>query len=111
MDNLAELGIESPRLYKEGFQHNNCGGFCVKAGMGQFAHLYKVNPRLYMKHEKKEQEFREFIGREVSILRRMENGEKVNLTMQMLRQKIEGGEEFKFDPGEACSCVNPVAPD
>jgi len=110
-DHLAAIGIEIPRLYKEGFQHNNCGGFCVKAGMGQFAHLLKVNPRLYLSHEKKEQEFREFIGRDVSILRRMVNGEKINLTMKMLRERVEDGENFRFDVGEACSCVNPPAPE
>ena len=60
---FAELEIDIPRLYKEGFKHNNCGGFCVKAGMGQFAHLYKVNPRRYLEYENKEQEFREFIER------------------------------------------------
>ena len=108
---LAELGIDIPRLYKEGFKHNNCGGFCVKAGMGQFAHLYKVNPRRYLEYENKEQEFREFIGKDVSILRRVVNGEKINLTMRMLRHRIDAGDDFKFDVGEACSCVNPIAPD
>lgn len=29
---LGERGIEVPRLYGLGFPHNNCGGFCVKAG-------------------------------------------------------------------------------
>src|SRR4029077_5334540 len=32
---LRAAGIRRPRLYDEGFAHNNCGGFCVKAGLGQ----------------------------------------------------------------------------
>lgn len=34
--NLRLLGIKPPRLYSMGFAHNNCGGFCVKAGKGHF---------------------------------------------------------------------------
>lgn len=29
---LNKIGIELPNLYKLGFTHNNCGGFCCKAG-------------------------------------------------------------------------------
>ena len=28
---VREYGIEPPRLYSYGFEHNNCGGACVKA--------------------------------------------------------------------------------
>lgn len=29
---LKADGIEPPRLYAMGFAHNNCGGFCCRAG-------------------------------------------------------------------------------
>lgn len=32
LDRLRAAGIEPPALYALGFPHNNCGGFCVKAG-------------------------------------------------------------------------------
>ena len=35
-EELAKIGIEVPRLYKMGFSHNNCGGFCCKAGQGHW---------------------------------------------------------------------------
>jgi len=41
LQELERLGIERPRLYKIGFAHNNCGGFCCRAGQGHFANLLK----------------------------------------------------------------------
>jgi len=37
-------GIKRPRLYDMGFPHNNCGGFCIKAGMAHFKLLYERMP-------------------------------------------------------------------
>ena len=52
---LNNMGIETPRLYKLGFMHNNCGGFCFKAGMGHFKLLLEKMPERYKYHEEKEQ--------------------------------------------------------
>ena len=41
-DTQAEVrswGIDVPRLYKAGFPHNNCGGRCVKQGIGEWNRL------------------------------------------------------------------------
>ncbi len=86
-------GIEPPRMYEEGFSHNNCGGFCIKAGQGHFAHLLKMRPELYAHHEKKEQEFREFIGKDVAILRTQEDGATKPLTLKTLRERIEADDK------------------
>tara|TARA_Y100000310_G_scaffold126272_3_gene125077 strand:- start:24967 stop:25749 length:783 start_codon:yes stop_codon:yes gene_type:complete len=32
-------GIETPRMYRVGFPHNNCGGRCVKQGIGDWNRL------------------------------------------------------------------------
>ena len=104
---LEERGIEQPALYGEGFQHNNCGGFCVKAGIGQFAHLYNTFPQVYNAHARKEQEFREFLGKDVSILRSNANGERKNLTMAALRDRIDAGEVFAYEAGWSCMCFIP----
>lgn len=50
-------GIALPRLYDLGFAHNNCGGFCVKAGEGHFAHLLTALPQVYDEHERQEDAF------------------------------------------------------
>lgn len=68
---LTEAGIELPRLYKKGFSHNNCGGFCVRAGQGHFANLLKEMPDRYKYHEEKEREMQRYLERDdVSILTR-----------------------------------------
>ena len=101
---LKELGIERPKLYDLGFSHNNCGGFCVKAGFGQFAHLLKVLPERYAFHEQKEEEFREFIEKDVTILRDRRGGTTKPMTLKAFRERIEGGENFSYDTGWECLC-------
>jgi 3'-phosphoadenosine 5'-phosphosulfate sulfotransferase (PAPS reductase)/FAD synthetase len=44
---VEDEGMKRPKLYLEGFSHNNCGGGCVKAGKGHWAHLLKMRPETY----------------------------------------------------------------
>lgn len=99
-------GIEPPRLYELGFAHNNCGGFCVKAGQGHFANLLRTMPDRYRFHEEKEQEIRRFLARtDISILRDRSGGETRPLTLRELRERIETGSEIDmFDIG-GCGCM------
>lgn len=106
MNELKKTGIKLPRLYEKGFSHNNCGGFCVRAGQGHFANLLKQMPDRYAYHEKKEQEMRDYLGRDdISILTRTRNGQKETLTLKQLREEYErGGEQIDmFDIG-GCGC-------
>lgn len=107
-DMLRELkaeGIIPPRLYREGFSHNNCGGFCCKAGQGQFANLLRVKPALYLQHESEEESLRAYLGKDVSMMTdRRGDGKKKPLTMRTLRLRIEAGEQIDaFDIG-GCGC-------
>lgn len=111
IEDIRKLGVQEPRLYAAGFAHNNCGGFCVKAGVGQMVHLWKTLPERYLEHEQKELEFQEFIGSDVTILTETRNGEKRNLSLQELRKRAEQGEEFRFNKGTACACLNPASPE
>jgi hypothetical protein len=89
-----------------GFAHNNCGGFCIKAGQGHFATLLKTMPERYAYHEAKEEKFRSFIGRDVSMLRDSKDGVKRQLTLRTLRLRLEGEDAAsvdKFDIG-GCGC-------
>lgn len=82
--------IDIPKLYKLGFAHNNCGGFCFRAGVGHFKNLYEKLPEVYLEHEQKELEMREYLNRDdISILRRVRNGKKVNITLKELREEME----------------------
>jgi hypothetical protein len=102
---LADIGVELPRLYKFGFSHNNCGGFCVRAGQGHFVNLLKTKPELYRYHEEKEEEMRQYLDKDVAILRRTRQGVKRSLTLRELREEHEAGSEQidMFDVG-GCGC-------
>lgn len=101
-------GMEPPRLYEMGFAHNNCGGFCVKAGQAAFALLYYRFPERYAFHEAKEEELRQFLQKDVAILRHRGGPKKGEpMTMKEFREtKIASGQYDRFDMG-ACSCFAP----
>lgn len=115
---LRDAGIEPPRLYALGFPHNNCGGFCVKAGRAQFALLLDKMPERYAQHEAEEEVTRVHIGTYASVLRdrskagiaayEAEFGEIVGqkdktapLTLRKFREKLE------YDPNDwgGCGCA------
>lgn len=111
---LQRDGIFLPRLYAMGFPHNNCGGFCIKAGQAQFAKLLEHFPDRYAAHEAKEEEFRAFIGKDVSILRDRRGKHTRPLTMRKFRERIQKAASAqlalpydRFDLG-GCGCMEPV---
>lgn len=115
---LADAGIEPPRLYAMGFPHNNCGGFCVKAGRAQFALLLEKMPERYAWHEVEEEKTRLHIGKDVSILRDRskaaiaeyeavhgpitgQTDKTVPLTLRRFREKLE----YEPDDWGGCGCA------
>lgn len=101
---LEASGIRPPRLYGLGFEHNNCGGGCVKAGIGHFTQLLRVWPERYAEWEANEQAMRDFLDRDVSILRDRTDGETKPLTLAALRERVERGASLPmFDIG-GCAC-------
>lgn len=99
-----EHGLHIPRLYELGFAHNNCGGFCVRAGQAHFAHLLKVLPEVYAKHEAEEEKMREFLGRDVSVMTNRRGGTTKPLTMKQFRENIQNQCEIDLDDWGACGC-------
>ena len=86
-------GITPPRLYDMGFPHNNCGGFCVKAGQAQFALLLRTMPGRYAWHEAQEEALRAEIG-DHAIMRDRRGGKSRPMSMREFRERIEAS-----DPG------------
>jgi hypothetical protein len=100
-----ERGLRPPRLYDLGFSHANCGGFCVKAGHTAFAHLLKTFPERYMEHERKEQEMREYLDKDVSILRNRVGGAVKPLTLKEFREAKDPKElGLGFEDWSTCGC-------
>lgn len=103
---LVSAGIQQPRLYDMGFSHNNCGGFCIKAGQGHFANLLKQMPERYAKHENMEQAIRTYLDKDVSILTDRRGGDgKKPLTLKDFRIRVEsGGEQVDAFEIGGCGC-------
>ena len=106
---LAELkvqGIAIPKLYTLGFPHNNCGGFCVKAGQAQFRLLLQTMPDRYKFHEKEEAGMLEYLQTEnATVLVDRSGGKKTPLSLEKFRFRIEQqpGLFDKHDWG-GCAC-------
>jgi hypothetical protein len=99
-------GLQPSRAYAQGFAHDNCGGFCVKAGIGHFAHLLRTRPEVYREHERQEADF----GGKRTILRDRSGGTTKPLSLRALRQRIEaGGQVDMFDIG-GCGCFSEGTP-
>jgi len=105
MNWLAAEGIKPPRLYAMGFPHNNCGGFCVKAGQAQFALLLRIMPERYKFHEEQETRLLEKLGRGHTILRTQKDGNSKPLSLREFRENRE--KQCSFDQFEwgGCGCA------
>lgn len=101
---LNQCGIKTPRLYEMGFSHNNCGGFCCRAGQGHFANLLDKMPERFDHYEKLELETIDMIGKNVAMMTKQENGVKRPYTMKNLREDIQQNQEIdQYDIG-GCGC-------
>jgi hypothetical protein len=98
-------GLKPPRLYNLGFSHNNCDGGCVRAGQGQFKKLLEIMPERFAVWEQKEQEMRDFLGKDVAILSEVKNGVKKPLPLIELRLRAENQPQLidEYDLG-GCGC-------
>jgi len=97
-------GLVPPRLYALGFAHNNCGGGCVKAGVGHFTHLYRTLPHVYAEWERNEETLRGQLG-DVSILRHQVNGEPRLLPLTQLRRRLDDGYQPDLFEIGGCGCM------
>lgn len=109
LEKVKRVGISPPRLYLEGFHHNNCGGGCVKGGKSHWAFLLQARPETYRQWEEEESAFRRFLGRNVSILKDYRGDERKPYTLSDLRIEIEnGGKIPRYDWG-GCGCFGMYA--
>ena len=107
-DFSEQFGIRKPFLYTLNFAHNNCGGFCVKSGLGQFKKLYEELPERYAYHEQQERETIALGAK--PFLRMQKNNKKRYLTMEEYRVEfleVDKAEEFTYDYG-GCGCALPM---
>jgi len=101
---LKRLGIETPRLYRMGFAHNNCGGFCCRAGQGHYANLLKQIPERFAYYEEKEEEMRRFLDKDVAMMKKTKDKKTFPYTLRQLRQDIEASEVIDTNDIGGCGC-------
>lgn len=96
-------GLTLPRLYRAGFAHNNCGGFCVRGGQAQMELLLREHPERYAFHETEEQALRDHLGKDVAVLRDRSGGTTTPLTLRGFRERLEGQPDL-FDALDVGGC-------
>lgn len=101
---LADLNIEEPRMYAEGFNHANCNGACFKASLTHWARLYKERPDIFAYHERKEKEWQAATGKNMTIC--MRKGKQ--LPLSELRVLVDSGivEPSYYRLPCACSLID-----
>jgi hypothetical protein len=96
-------GIRKQRLYVIGASHANCGGGCIKMGVGGFARLLASDPERFKEWEGNEQSLRDLLG-DVAILRDRNGGQTRPLTLRALRERIEDGYQPDMFEIGGCGC-------
>lgn len=109
-----ERGVEIPLLNREGFDHANCGGGCVRAGMSEWDRLRRLHPERYAWWEREERETRVMLGKDVTILKdrrkvvtQHNDGKAVPLSLTTFRERQEAAETptlFGAEDTGACAC-------
>jgi len=109
LEMLDAEGIKRPRLYEMGFAHNNCGGFCCKAGHSHFRLLLRTMPERFAWHEEQERILRAQ-GINGTILTSRVNGTKKLLTLEEFRLREENSPELfeEDDLAKGCGCALPT---
>lgn len=106
---LEAIGPRAPRLYGLGYAHNNCGGFCVKAGQAHFANRYRVQPERFAYDLLMEQKLRDFLEADVSMLTdRRGGGGKRPLTLADFERRLRAdpAREYNIEQGQSgCGCM------
>lgn len=97
LDEARALGVEPPRLYALGFEHNNCGGTCVRAGQRQWKHTLDVLPERFARAEAEEESLRTLLG-DVSILRQRRKGVGYPLPLAELRRRHHAAPPIPLSP-------------
>ena len=100
---LDEMGIEIPRLYKMGFPHNNCGGFCIKTGQAQFKMLLEKRPEFYAWHEEEQEKLFNKIGQH-GFIRMTVDGVLKYLSLKEFREHLESKKEIDLFDFGGCGC-------
>lgn len=107
---IKRHGIKRARLYDLGFQHNNCGGFCCKAGQEQFVRLLRWHPERYAFHENEMERSMAAIGPTAKpFLKVTVDGALTYMTLREFREYVDGGGQTDMFSEAGCGCFTEAA--
>lgn len=102
---LYKYWIRTPRLYKLGFPHNNCGGFCVRAGLKQFALLLENFPERFKQHEEEMERTMKQIGSTAKpFLKATVDGTQIYITLKQFREYYRAS-KLSISPYDFAGCA------
>jgi tRNA(Ile)-lysidine synthase TilS/MesJ len=103
---LEASGCKLPYLYQIGMTHNNCGGFCVKAGTGHYKNLLEKDPDRYEYFVQKEKEVYDRVPAARPFLRIQKNGTLQYVTLEEFRSIQEAApKQLELDLDfSGCAC-------
>jgi len=88
----AERGLPRSLAYEQGLAHDNCGGGCVKAGIGHWKQLHAKRPEVFAQWEKAEATEMLRLGTPWGMPKCRRGGKAKPLPLSKLRQRIECGD-------------------
>ncbi|UKS25047.1 hypothetical protein LOZ80_26065 [Paenibacillus sp. HWE-109] len=112
-------GTRVQRMYRKGYAHANCGGFCVRAGKGHFINFLKDNPDYYKYNEKKEKDMQAYLDRsDVTVQfnsifshyeindegKKLAKYKKIPYSLEQLRDDWENGLGLQIDLEDIGGC-------
>lgn len=94
---LEEMGLKLPRMYAEGYSHNNCSGGCVRAGKAHWKITLRVRPDVYADRMRMEEDLQQYLGGKPTILK--------DMSLRELKELVESQPEMDFGEPEEVECV------
>jgi hypothetical protein len=105
---LSKAGIDRPRLYRKGYMHNNCGGYCIKAGHAHYQNRFNVDRDRYDYDAMMERKLAAYIGKPVTMMTdRAGDNVKKPLSLDDFGDRLTANPQlnFEYEPGSSgCGC-------
>lgn len=105
---LMQHDIEIPAAYRQGFNHNNCFGGCVHAGLAHWANLYHMRRNVYLYWSWMEKQIQDYVGKFITILKDQRGGITTPMSLKQFVERIERGDYPRLDFG-GCGCFTNAA--
>jgi len=106
---LTKASIERPRLYRKGYIHNNCGGYCIKGGHAHYQNRFSVDRDRYEYDAMMERKLATYLGKPVTMLTdRAGDNVKKPMSLDDFADRILSDPQtplFPYEPGTSgCGC-------